>query len=257
MSLRLTPAGKLVDAGAVDGAADADQARPAVLLHAEGGERLPAVGDDPGDVRDGLHVVHDRRQPEGPHRRREGGLEPRPSALPLEGVDQGGLLPADVGPRAAVDRHVEVEPRPEDVLPEEPRRVRLGDRLVHDPRLADELAPDVDPAGVGPQGEAGDDDPLDQEVRSAGHDDPVLEGPRLPLVRVDDQHAGAGEILREEPPLDPRREPGAAAAAKVRLLHLVDDLPRGPSRRLSSTRRSRRTAGTCPSGGTARWRNAW
>jgi hypothetical protein len=122
-----------------------------------------------------------------------------------------------------VQRHFEVESRSEEIFPEEPGGARFFERLAEDPRFADVFAADVDVGVVDGEGEAGDRDPLDKQVRAPGEEHPVLEGPRLALVGVDDQHPGPGEVLRQEPPLDAGGEPRAAAPAEVGLLHFLDD----------------------------------
>src|SRR2546430_14041645 len=90
------------------------------------------------------------------------------------------------------------------------------------PRL-DVLAADVDEAERRADGARGDEHALDERVRVALEQVAVLERARLALVGVDDEVDGAGVGLRDEGPLHPRREAGAAEAAQVRLLDLVGD----------------------------------
>src|SRR5262249_23756577 len=90
--------------------------------------------------------------------------------------------------------------------------------------LADELAADVDVGRVRPHGEAGDQTALDQEMRVVPHDLAVLAGAGLRLVGIDHEVVRpAVRLLGHEPPLEPGREPGAAATAQARGLDLGDD----------------------------------
>src|SRR5690606_9365625 len=95
---------------------DRVQLRPAAF---GGADRLEPVGpafDDVGDAAEGLDVVDDRRLAERPLDRRERRLDPRPAPLPLQALDQPGLLAADVGAGPAVDPNVQVEAAPINVL---------------------------------------------------------------------------------------------------------------------------------------------
>ncbi len=90
--------------------------------------------------------------------------------------------------------------------------------------LADEFAANVDVAGVGAHGEAGDQATFDQQMRIVPHDLAVLAGAGLGLVGIDHEimRAAVG-LLGHERPFQPGREAGAAAPAQARVLHLVDD----------------------------------
>ena len=87
------------------------------------------------------------------------------------------------------------------------------------------LATDEDEALVGARGDRADDAALDQEVRVLLHEESILEGAGLRLVRV------AAEVLvhralGDEARLLPHREAGAAAAAEPGRLELLDELLR-------------------------------
>ena len=119
---------------------------------------------------------------------------------------------------------VEIEPGAARVLAEEPRFVSLVDRRLQALALADELAADIDVAGVGGHREAGDQAALGQEVRVMPHDLAVLAGAGLGLVGVDHEvMRPAVRLLRHERPLEAGREAGAAAPALPRRLHFIDD----------------------------------
>ena len=127
---------------------------------------------------------------------REGRLEPGRAAAAFDRFEQGGLLAADVGPGAEVDDDLEAEPGAEDVPAEEARAFGLGHRLAEPAGDALVLAPDIDDGRADADGEGGDDHALEEPVRIADQDGPVLERARLAFVGVDAQ------ILRA------RRPPG-------------------------------------------------
>ena len=170
-----------------------------------------------------LDVVHGGRLAERPDHRGERRLEAREAALPLEGFQQRGLLAADVRTGAAVHPDVEIEPAAQDVVAEEPPLSRLLDRLLEDPRPADELPADVDVCGVGPDGIRGDRDPLYDLVWIVLDNLTVLERPGFGLVGVADEVPGAGVVLRHEAPLAPGGEARAAAASQLRVKDLLRD----------------------------------
>ena len=239
---RRDPQLDLVVARPPDAARDRDDLGPRGLLGAEALEPLGAVGDDVGDVGEGLDVVDQGRAPVEALDRGEGGLQPGVAALALERVEQRRLLAADVGAGAAVDDQLEVVAGAEDVRAQIAGLIRLGDGRVEDVGLAVVLAADEDEGVPDVGGEGGDRDPLDQLVGVALHQLAVLEGARLGLVRV------AAEVLlhlaaRQEGGLLAHREAGAAAPPQPRLLQLVDDLVAAPAPgRPSPSRCSRRGA---------------
>ncbi len=84
-----------------------------------GREGRAAVVDDPGKVGHRLDVVDDRRLAvETSDRGEERRLDAREAALALEGLDQRGLLAADVGAGPGVHDDVEGEVRTEDLATE-------------------------------------------------------------------------------------------------------------------------------------------
>src|SRR5262249_57828390 len=90
--------------------------------------------------------------------------------------------------------------------------------------LAQDLAADVDEAGMRPHGEAGDQAAFDQQMRIVAHDLAILAGAGLRLVGIDDEimRRPVG-LLRHERPLEAGGEAGAAAPAQAGGLDLVDD----------------------------------
>ena len=222
------PHRRLVAARARDVAADRVELGPAVLLGAVAREPLGArARGSSGTLHERLDVVDDGRAAVEAHHRREGRLDARLAALALERLDEGRLLAALVGARAAVDRG------------SRRRRRCRGCSCPRSPRRGPRRGPSRGCAR--PRGTRRgcrcrrsceriawqrDDDRLDQPVRVALDDDPVLVGAGLALVGVHAQVARLRVVLGQEAPLHPGREAGAAAAAQVRLLDLLDDRPR-------------------------------
>ena len=134
------------------------------------------------------------------------------AAVPLERVEQRRLLAADVGAGADAQLEVEVEAEAHHVGAQEAAAVGLprwrrppgGGRRV--------LAPQVDVAPLGADGEAGDGHRLDERERIALHHDPVLERARLALVGVGHDVLRAGRLpMRRRSTCDRsgrRRHPG-------------------------------------------------
>ncbi len=91
--------------------------------------------------------------------------------------------------------------------------------------LAIKLAANIDVASVRVHGEGRQQRPFHQLVRIEPHDLAVLAGAGLALVGVDDKVIGPPVLgfPRHEGPLHAGGEPGAAATAQARFLHLVDD----------------------------------
>src|SRR3989475_3851297 len=114
--------GELVSARAHDVARNAEELRPWALLGPDGAEPVRAAEHDVRHAGERLDVVDDRRAAEEAVRGRKRRLDARVGALPLERLDEPGLLAADVGARPAVHPDGEVETRAEDVRAEEPAR---------------------------------------------------------------------------------------------------------------------------------------
>ena len=84
--------------------------------------------------------------------------------------------------------HVEVErPAVDIVFADEPRLVSLIDSRFEALALLDVFAAHVNVAGVSAHRERSDQRPFDQRVRVVAHDLPVLAGPGLGFVGVDDE----------------------------------------------------------------------
>ena len=98
------------------------------------------------------------------------------------------------------------------------------------------LRADVEDDLVGIDRIRGEDRAVDHEVRSVGHERPVLEAGRLALGAVHDDDRPAARALGDRPPLAPDRETGTATTEEAARLEVVDEVPsdrawrgRGPS----------------------------
>src|SRR4029079_14785706 len=115
------------------------------------------------------------------------------------------------------------EAGPEDVLADEALLVGLGEPLPEPLGAETELAAQVDERVVALDRERRDDHALDQLVRVALDEHVVLERGGLALVAVD-REVAREDVLRQEGPLLPGAEAGAAAAAESRRGDLGDDV---------------------------------
>ena len=95
---------------------------------------------------------------------------------------------------------------------------------LHDPGAKGKLPSDVDVGGLGTDGIAGDENPLQHLVWVALHQLTVLEGPRLAFIRVAAEIFGALILFREESPLDTGRKACASTASQTGLLDQFRDL---------------------------------
>src|SRR5437588_1881408 len=213
----------LVAAGMLDVPGAAPHPGAAAALGADRLEPLPTAGDDVGQVAEGLDVVHHRRLAVEALDRGEGRLEPRLAAPALEGVDERGLLAADVGAGAAVDDDVATEVGAEDALADIALGARLLDAALEQQPLVVILPADVEEGVLHLERIGGDEDPLDQLMGVLVDEVAVLEAAGLGLVGVDAEVAGE-HVAGEERPLRPGGEAGPSAAPQPAELHLLDDL---------------------------------
>jgi len=142
-------------------------------------------------------------------------LVARLRALAFERLEERRLLTRLVRARAAVDIDVAVEPRAEDVLPDEPFPVRLVDRAFENRLDVKELAADVDVRDLRADRVARNRTALDEQMRIALHEQVILERARLALVGVAGDVARLVRLAIDELPLHTGRKSRAAAAAEA------------------------------------------
>ena len=143
-------------------------------------------------------------------------LGPRLSRPAFQGGHEGGGLAADERPAPAVDADVEVKPRIENILAQEPVGPGLlqGNTQVFDRQRV--FVPHIDVSLVGADGEGPDDHPFDDAVRVSFHDGPVHEGPGVSFVPVAYHVANIPVGVAAGSPFLSRGEPAAAAAPQAR-----------------------------------------
>lgn len=240
----------LVDAGAVDVAADTHELGAPAGWAADGGlgallaEPLPAVLDDARHMAEGFGVVDDGGLAEEALDGGEGRLDARPAALAFEGFEEAGLFTTYIGPGAAVDVAVH-DPRfagcclgavQKAFAAEDALGVGVLDGFFGDVGLVVVFAADEDEGGLEAAGVAGDGDAFELEVGVEVEEESVLEGAGFGFIGVDGEVAlagvarfavGGGCDFGEEGPLEAGGEACAAAAAELGLFDFFDDGLRG------------------------------
>ena len=196
------------------------------LLAAHRAEPFDAVENDRRHAGDRFDVVDHRGAAVEPGHRGE--RRPQPGLAPpaFQGVEQRGLLAADVGARAGVDHQLQVEAGAVDVAAHVTGRVGLGHRVLQTAQHRHHLAAHVDERVAGPDRVGGDDDALDEDVRRREHQRNVFARTGFRLVGVDHQvvrlGGGTGVALGDERPFRPGGESGTAAAAQPGVLDGAD-----------------------------------
>ena len=205
--------------------AHTEDAGPGVVGASELGKGVAPHLHNMFHVAEGFDVVDDRgTHVKAKHGREVRRLDPGISPFAFQGLNEAGLLPANVGPGPAMHINLKVIAAVEDVFAEETGRLGLGDCLFQHLPAGGELAADVEVGQLHPVGEAAEDHSLQQLVRILMDDLAVLEGAGLRFVRVADQIdrlRNLGGI--DEAPLHPRGKTGAAASAQLALLHFLPD----------------------------------
>ena len=207
--------GELVGAGSPDVTGDAVELGTG-LGAAELSEPIPAPSQDRGDAGDGFHVVDQGGLVPETLLGREGRSQARHPPLALQGLDEGRLLAADVGPVAGV--HVEGQAGIELL------GLDLGDRPFHGLPGDLELSPEVEVDLLGPDEGGGDGQTLQDEVGPSEEDLPVLEGSGLSLVGVEDHVANRIVLRAYGLPFDVGGESGTPPALEPGRLELGQDL---------------------------------
>ena len=215
--------GHFVDAGPREVARDREEAASLAAVDALIGIPLPALDHDgrrPGEC---LHVADQRRLVVEAVGLELGRLVAGLAAAILHRLDERALFATDVAPGAREHLHGEGPPAAEDVLATGPDRLGAGDFSAHDGDLFGILVPDVDPPPRGAGDQARQDHPLQHEMRVPREQFAILESARLALVGVTDDVLRVALRLPDVVPLLVGGHSGAAHAAQVGSLELVDD----------------------------------
>ena len=169
-------------------------------------------------------VVHDRRLGEQAGDRRQRRLGPDHPPAPLEALEHGGLLAADVRPGPDAQVELEGATAPEYGGAEPSVEVGDIDRRGHRGDGVGVLRADVDVALGGADREAGDHHPLDQQERVALHEHAVGECATVALVRVAGDELEIRRCVEDRLPLDAGRETRAAPSTQPGVGHFGHDL---------------------------------
>merc|ERR1719270_738588 len=211
-------------AGVVHVARDVEQLGAGVSGPAHAGEPVSSPPADGGGHGDSLDVGDSGGTAEDTDVSGEWGLQAGLALLTLQALDQGGLLPADVDTSTTVHKEVEVIARATGVGSQEASVVGLSDGLLQVGGLVVELSSDVDVAGPGSHGGAGDQAAFNKSVRVVPHDLAILASSRLALVSVDHQVLRAAVVwLVHEAPLEAAGEVSTTPASQTAGLDLVND----------------------------------
>jgi hypothetical protein len=163
---------------------------------------------------------------EKPDGSRKGRLQAGIGSLPLEGLQKGRLLPADISPRSSIEHDFQVEVGPEYIFAEITFLIGLGDRALEPLSDGLILAPDIDKSRMNPHGIGSDDRSLQEKVRIMAHDVTVFECAGLAFVGIDAEILGFVDLLGNEAPLDAGRKTRSPSSPEVGFLDLVHDFGR-------------------------------
>src|ERR1700733_518807 len=214
---------QLVDAGPIDVAADAEQARAAIALCADLRVCGAAHLDDEGHAGDGFGVVDDCGTAIQPDHGGEGRLDARYATLAFERLHQGGFLADFIGTSAGLRDGVKIEGAAEDVLAQDAALITLRQRPLRNLEKIAVLATEIDETHLRANGQPGDHGAFDDGVRVVQEDQVVLAGAGFALVAVDQHVLGLLALFGHEGPLHTGGKACATAAAKAGGLHLIDD----------------------------------
>ena len=183
----------LDDTWVVDMTGDAEQLSTLIPCPTEASEPWRSTSADGRGDRDSLDVGDSCWATEEPDVGGEWGLETWLALLALEGLDERGLLAANVRTSTAVEVNIERVASAAGILAEEAGLVCLIDGLLDMGGLLVELATDVNVCSAGVHGTASNETTLYEFVGVAAHDFAVLAGSRLTLVSIYNEVARAGE----------------------------------------------------------------
>ncbi len=148
------------------------------------------------------------------------GSPTRPSREAISAVDS----PQTKAPPPRLMRMSKAKPLPRMFSPSRPQARASRDGLLQVLHRQRVLVAHVDVALRGADGVGADDHALQHRVGIAFHDRAVHERARVAFVAVADHVLGPARRLPAAPPLAPRGEAAAAAAAQAGNLHFADDL---------------------------------
>src|SRR5215472_5011739 len=166
-------------------ARQAEDFRAGVAGPADPGKPSGPAPQDRRDDCDRLDIVDRCRTTIETDLCREWRLEARLALAAFEALEQPGLLPADIGARAAMQIEFEIPAGAAGVFADQAGVVALVDRGLQAFGFVIELAADVDVAGVDTHACRGKNTPFDQLVGVVADDVAILAGARLTLIGID------------------------------------------------------------------------
>lgn len=176
--------------GVVDVARDTEELRALVPLTTETSEPVTTTTTNCRGNRHRLDVGDGRGAAEKTDGGREGRLEAGLALLAFEGLDERGLLTADVGTATTVNVDVEIVARTAGVLSDEAVGIRFVDGLLENGSFVNELSANIDVRSGGVHGPTGDETAFNQLVGVLSHNLSVLARSGFALVGVDHEVSG-------------------------------------------------------------------
>ena len=206
----------LVNPGAVEAAVQGDQLGAGTTCQALGRVGLATGRQDIRQIGQGLDVAEEGGFAEQAMAGGEGRPDPDLGPQALDGVQQGGLLPADVGPRARDDLKAKGGPGAAPPVPREVKGIQFADGRPDGRERLGILTADVEDAGIGADDSADGHHAGQDRMGSLFQQPLVGVGPRVALVGIADDillvtHGLAGGLdleMEGEAGAPPSTQPG-------------------------------------------------
>lgn len=179
----------------VDVARDTEQLGTSVPFTTERREPAGTTAHDGRSHGDGFDVGDSAGATEGTDGGGERRLQTRLAGLAFEGLDEGGLLTANIGTGTTVDVNVVVVAGSAGVLTDLTGLVGFVDGALEDGGFMVEFTTNVDIGSVGVHRSSNNQTPLDQLLRVFPHNLSVLASSGFTLVGVHDQVTGSGVLI--------------------------------------------------------------
>ena len=176
------------------------------------------------DVAERFHIVHHRRTLIEALHRRKGGPDPWLAPLPLERLDESRFFSTNIGACPSMEVDIQIEIASQDLLSEEAVRIRLLEGPFQDRDRLQELTAKIDIRSLGPNGVAGNDNPLEDLVGVPLQELPIFEGSGFSLIGIAEEIFRYSRILGNKPPFHPGWKAGTPPPPKAGSFDHLDDL---------------------------------
>ncbi len=208
----------------VDVAGDAEELGAGIVLAAKGGEPRSTTAKNGGGHSDGLDVGDGGGAAVETNVGRERRLQTGLAGLAFQGLDQAGLLTANVSAATAADIDIKVVAGTARVLANEALLIGLSDGAIKAVGLVPELSTNVDVSSLGTHGETSNETAFDKLVGIVAHNLTIFARAGLGLISVHDEVVWATiRDLGHERPFEAGRETGTTATTKAGGLDFVHD----------------------------------